>query len=274
MDKIIDGVMVSRLIKDEVKSKVEFMDKKPTLAVIQVGNDLASTAYISGKKKACLYTGINFKHIKYDENITEEEVIEKVEELNLDDDINGILVQLPLPNHIISSNVLNAIDKYKDVDGLSDSNILSLVNDTEGMTPCTPTGIIRLLEYYDVPISGSNVVIVGRSRLVGKPLFNMLLNRDATVTICHSKTKNLGDITKNADILIVAVGRPKLINSDMVKKGAVVIDVGINRVDGILCGDVLFDEVYDKVSLITPVPKGVGPMTVALLMENTIKYIK
>lgn len=266
-DKIIDGKGYADKIKIELKEKISSLNKILKLVVIQVGNDEASNAYINSKRKLAQELGINFEHIKY-ESTTNEELIEKIKELNNDSKVNGIIVQLPLPKNLDENLIINSIDYKKDVDGLTNINMGKLVNNQSSLVPCTPKGIIKLLEHYNVEIEGKSIVIVGRSRLVGKPLLHMLLNKNGTVTICHSKTSNLKDFTSKADILIVAVGIPHFITSDMVKDNSVIIDVGINRVDGKLVGDVNFDDALNKVSLITPVPKGVGAMTVVELMEN------
>lgn len=266
-DKIIDGKGYADKIKIELKEKISSLNKTLKLVVIQVGNDEASNAYINSKRKLAQELGINFEHIKY-ESTTNEELIEKIKELNNDSKVNGIIVQLPLPKNLDENLIINSIDYKKDVDGLTNINMGKLVNNQSSLVPCTPKGIIKLLEHYNVEIEGKSIVIVGRSRLVGKPLLHMLLNKNGTVTICHSKTSNLKDFTSKADILIVAVGIPHFITSDMVKDNSVIIDVGINRVDGKLVGDVNFDDALNKVSLITPVPKGVGAMTVVELMEN------
>ena len=241
---------------------------KPWLAVIQIGNDEASNVYISAKQKACSEVGIYLKHIKFDEDSREIEIINKIIELNNDEYVHGILLQLPIPEKFNEEKLINYISRNKDVDGLTDINVGKLINNKKCLVSCTPQGIIKLLEESGVSIPGKNVVIVGRSKLVGKPLISLFLNNDATVTVCHSKTNNLKEFTKNADILVVAVGKKYLITEDMVKKDSVVIDVGINRIDGKLYGDVDYENVKNKVSLITPVPGGVGPMTVAMLLCN------
>lgn len=265
---IIDGKEISSKIREELKNEIKTYMIKPCLAVIQIGNDPASEIYIKAKEKACNEVGIYFKHIKFEETAREIEVINKILELNNDEYVNGILLQLPLPEKFNKEKLINYIARNKDVDGLTDINVGKLVNHKKSLVSCTPQGIMELLKTYEIEVSGKNVVIVGRSNLVGKPLISLFLNKDATVTICHSKTNNLAEFTKNADILIVAVGHKHLITKDMVKDGSVVIDVGINREDGKLYGDVDFDNVKDKVSYITPVPGGVGPMTVAMLLKN------
>lgn len=264
----IDGKIISTKIKEELKAEIKTYMIKPCLAVIQIGNDEASNVYISAKQKACSEVGIYLKHIKFDEDSREIEIINKIIELNNDEYVHGILLQLPIPEKFNEEKLINYISRNKDVDGLTDINVGKLINNKKCLVSCTPQGIIKLLEESGVSIPGKNVVIVGRSKLVGKPLISLFLNNDATVTVCHSKTSNLKEFTKNADILVVAVGKKHLITEDMVKKDSVVIDVGINRIDGKLYGDVDYENVKNKVNLITPVPGGVGPMTVAMLLCN------
>ena len=264
----IDGKIISSKIKEELKAEIKTYMIKPCLAVIQIGNDEASNVYISAKQKACSEVVIYLKHIKFDEDSREIEIINKIIELNNDEYVHGILLQLPIPEKFNEEKLINYISRNKDVDGLTDINVGKLINNKKCLVSCTPQGIIKLLEESGVSIPGKNVVIVGRSKLVGKPLISLFLNNDATVTVCHSKTNNLKEFTKNADILVVAVGKKYLITEDMVKKDSVVIDVGINRIDGKLYGDVDYENVKNKVSLITPVPGGVGPMTVAMLLCN------
>lgn len=268
---LLDGRKVKEVGLENLKSKLAKLDKTLTLAVIQIGNDPASNIYVSNKNKTATKLGCNFIHIKFDETVEEKEVLEKIDELNYDEDIDGILVQMPIPKHLNETLIQNRVKSYKDVDGLTDINAGLLVHNKDSLISCTPHGILTLLNYYDIKISKKQVVIVGRSNLVGKPLINLMLNNDATVTVCHSKTENLSDITKTADILIVAVGRPNFIKEDMVKDGAVVVDVGINRVDDKIVGDVDFDSVSKKVSAITPVPGGVGQMTILELFNNLYK---
>lgn len=271
---IMDGKALKCEILNNLKEEVSTLGKVPTLCVIQVGNDEASNVYINQKRKMCSEVGYNFIHEKYDEDITEEELLNNIDRFNNDDDVDAILVQMPLPAGINKKAVQNAVSKYKDVDGLNDSNIIDLINGRDSLYPCTACGVLSLLDKYGVPLEGSNVVIVGRSSLVGMPLFHMLENRNATVTLCHSKTRNLQDITKNADIVISATGINGLIKESMVKDNAVIIDVGITRKDDKLYGDVDFDNVKEKVKLITPVPGGVGPMTIASLAQNILKAYK
>lgn len=270
--ELLDGKVVKAKLLEDLKDKINKLDTKLGLTVIQVGEDPASSVYVRQKNKMAENLGFNFNHIKLDENIKEEELLNIIEKLNKDDNVDGILVQMPIPNHLNAKKVQNAILPCKDVDGLTDINMGRLSHNIDSLVPCTPMGIIDLLKYYNIDISGKNVVIIGRSDLVGKPLASLMTNNDATVTLCHSKTKNLSFYTKNADILVVAIGRANFIKKEDVKDGAVIVDVGINRMeDGKLCGDVLFEEVKDKASYISPVPGGVGQMTVAELGYNTYK---
>ena len=269
--KLIDGKEIAKKIREGIKKEVSAMAKKPGLAAIIVGENPASKIYVGIKRRTCDEVGIYSEEHKLPEKTSEEELLELIRKLNADDKIHAILLQLPVPNHINSEKALSAIALEKDVDGFSPVNIGRLVSGNESFVPCTPKGIIRLLEGTGTEIEGKNAVVVGRSNIVGKPTASMLLNRNATVTVCHSRTKNLGKITKQADILVVAVGKANMITKDMVKEGAVVIDVGMNDVDGKLTGDVDFENVKEKASWITPVPGGVGPMTVAMLLENTVK---
>jgi len=273
MAKIIDGKLVSAKIKDAVKIKAtEFEQKfgrKISLAVVLVGNNPASKVYVGNKVKACEYVGFNSIECLMDENSTEEQVKEKVLELAFNPEIDGILVQLPLPNGIDKNTILNLIPAEKDVDGFLAENVGSLMLGEECTISCTPYGVMKLLEHESIDLCGKNAVVVGRSNIVGKPMAALLLNANCTVTVCHSKTKDIGAVCRQADILVAAVGIPKFVKGDMVKDGAVVIDVGINRVEGKLVGDVDFESVEKKASFITPVPGGVGPMTIAMLMENT-----
>jgi len=271
--KILDGKLVSDKIKHKLTKEVNQLDSKPGLAVIQVGNEAASEIYVNNKQKAATEIGLEFRHLHFG-NISEEDLILEIIKLNNDDAIDGIIVQLPLPRYMNEELVLNSIDAGKDVDGLTDINLGKLFSNKDCYIPCTPLGITELLNEYKIDVAGKNVVIVGRSRLVGKPMAMLLLNMDATVTICHSKTIDLAEFTSHADILIVAVGKRGLIGPKMVKNDVIIIDVGINRIDNKLYGDVLFDDVIDKVKYITPVPGGVGPMTVVSLLKNTIESYK
>lgn len=278
MAKIIDGKLISQQIKEELKEEVaryKEEGKECALAVIQVGNDPASTVYVSNKKKACAYIGIQSLSYELPENITEEELLALIDKLNQDENVHGILCQLPLPKHIDEKKVLQRISVKKDVDGFHPQSVGSLVVQEPGFVSCTPAGIIELLKRSDVEISGKNCVVVGRSNIVGKPMALLMLNENATVTVCHSRTQNLKEICKTADILIVAMGKPKFITADYIKEGAVVIDVGIHRdAQNKLCGDVAFDEVEPLCSAITPVPGGVGPMTICMLMKNCVEAMK
>ena len=271
---IMDGKSLKNEILSGLAEEVKALDKVPTLCVIQVGDDEASNVYINQKRKMCNDIGYNFIHEKYDNSITEDELLKSIKRFNSNDNIEAILVQMPLPSGINEKNIQNAVNKYKDVDGLNDSNIVDLISGKSSLYPCTACGVISLLDKYGVTLEGSNVVIVGRSSLVGMPLFHMLENRNATVTLCHSKTRNLQSITKNADIIISATGVKGLIKEDMVNNNTVVVDVGITRENGKLYGDVDFDSVSKKASLITPVPGGVGPMTIASLAQNILKAYK
>lgn len=276
--EIIDGKLISQAIKDEVKdevNKLKISGKEVTLCVIQVGNDPASTIYVKNKKKACEYCGINSISYELPENTSEEKLLSIIDELNKRSDINGILVQLPLPKAIDEDKVIKAISPKKDVDGFHVENVGALCTGQEGFVSCTPAGVIELLKRSNVDICGKNCVVVGRSNIVGKPMALLMLRENATVTVCHSKTANLKEVCKQADILIVAIGKPRFITKDYIKDGATVIDVGIHRDENNkMCGDVDFDDVKDIVSKITPVPGGVGPMTIAMLMKNCVKSLE
>ena len=277
MPQIIDGKAISQAIKDELKIKVDALKeqgKEPCLAVILVGNDPASTVYVGNKKKACEYIGIKSLSYELPESTTEEELITLIDKLNADDGVNGILVQLPLPKTINEDAVIRAISPLKDVDGFHPESVGKLCIGQPGFVSCTPAGIIELLKRSNVEIEGKECVIIGRSNIVGKPMSLLMLRENATVTVCHSRTKNLSEVTKRADILIVAIGKPKMITAEYVKEGAVVIDVGIHRLEGKkLCGDVDYDDVAAHTSAITPVPGGVGPMTIAMLMKNCVQSV-
>ena len=272
--KILDGKAVSLKVKESVKVRADELKKfgvEPTLAVVLVGEDKASQTYVRAKEKACNEYGIKSVAHRLSENTTQAELLALINVLNLDDSIHGILVQLPLPKHIDTNVVLAAIDPRKDVDGFHAVNVGKLVSGLDGFVPCTPLGVMEILKEYGIDVAGLNAVVIGRSNIVGKPMANLLLNASATVTVTHSKTKNLKEICKNADLIVAAIGKPFFLKADMVKDGAVVVDVGINRLDdGRLVGDVDFDEVAPKCSYITPVPGGVGPMTIAMLLNNTI----
>ena len=269
---ILDGKALSEKLIDSVKERAE--ELSPTLAVILVGENPASMAYLRNKKRACERAGIEYREFKFPDSITQESLLEKIQELNEDDSVNGLIVQLPLPDQIYVPEVIRAVAPAKDVDGFHAYNIgkMFLSPEFEDLPPATPLGIVKLLDHYNIPIQGKEVVVVGHSNIVGKPISMMMLNRNATVTTCHIYTEDLSAHTKRADILVVAVGKEKLVTGDMVKDGVVVVDVGINRrADGTLCGDTDFEAISQKASYITPVPGGVGPMTVAALILNTIR---
>lgn len=270
---LIDGKMVSQKIKNELKRKVSTLIKKPSLAVIRVGEDEASKIYIKLKQKMCEELGITFTEYHLNENIEQEDLLGLIHKLNADDETTAILLQSPVPYHLNILEAFKAISPDKDVDGFNPINVGKLAIGQQAFAPCTPMGIMKLLSEYNIDVEGKNCVVVGRSNIVGRPMAQLLVNANGTVTICHSKTKNLGEITKNADILVVAIGVPGHITADMVKEGAVVIDVGINRLPDSkkIVGDIDFENVKDKCSYITPVPGGVGPMTIITLMENIIK---
>lgn len=278
MANIIDGKVISAKIKEECKEivlKLKEEEKTVCLAVIQVGTDVASSVYVKNKIKACEYIGILSKTYELPEETTQDEVLQLIEELNDDQEVDGILVQLPLPAHMDENKITQAISAKKDVDGFHDENVGALVTGHKGFLSCTPAGIIELLKRSQIEIEGKHCVVVGRSNIVGKPMALLLLRENGTVTICHSKTKDLKEITKQADILIAAIGKPKFFDETHVKDGAVIIDVGIHRdAHNKLCGDVDFDAVQSKVSAITPVPGGVGPMTIAMLMYNCVQSAK
>lgn len=279
MAEIIDGKLVSAEVRKNITNNVkEFITetgKTPGLAVILVGNNAASAVYVRNKHKACLEVGINSYEITMPESTTEEELLSKIEELNKDDNVDGILVQLPLPKHISEDKIINAISPSKDVDAFHPQNVGKIVSGKYDFIPCTPAGIMELLHYYNVDINGKECVVIGRSNIVGKPMALLLLAENGTVTVCHSRTKDLPSVTKRADILVVAIGKPNFVSADMVKPGAVVIDVGINRKeDGKLCGDVDYAAVEPLASKITPVPGGVGPMTITMLLKNTLTAAK
>ena len=275
MPRLIDGKAISTAIKNELKKEVADNNIKATLAVIQVGNDPASSVYVGNKKKACEYIGIGSASYELPEETSEEELLKLIDDLNADDSINGILVQLPVPKHIDDKKIIERISPLKDVDGFHPESVGNLCIGQDGFVSCTPAGIIELLKRSDVLIEGKECVVIGRSNIVGKPMALLLLANNGTVTICHSRTKNLKEVCKRADILVAAVGKPKMITSEYIKEGAVVIDVGIHRQDdGKLCGDVDYEDVAPHTSAITPVPGGVGPMTIAMLMVNCVKAAK
>ncbi|PPB67664.1 bifunctional methylenetetrahydrofolate dehydrogenase/methenyltetrahydrofolate cyclohydrolase FolD [Campylobacter hyointestinalis] len=276
--QIIDGKSVSAKVKENIKNEVLNLKRSgitPTLAVILVGEDKASQTYVASKEKACQACEIGSVMHRLSKETTQSELLALIEVLNLDDSIDGILVQLPLPSHIDTNKVLEAIDPAKDVDGFHAVNVGKLSSGLDGFVPCTPLGIMELLKEYNVNLQGISAVVIGRSNIVGKPMANLLLNAGATITVAHSKTQNLAEVVKRAKLIVVAVGRPNFLKENMVSDGAIVIDVGINRLDsGKLVGDVDFDGVAPKCSFITPVPGGVGPMTIAMLLSNTLKSAK
>ena len=278
MAQLIDGKLISTQIKDELKKEVEQLKERgivPCLAVIQVGNDPASTVYVNNKKKACAYVGIESRAFELEEDVSQEELLTLVKQLNQDEKVNGILVQLPLPKHIDENEVIHAIAPKKDVDGFHPETVGNMCIGSKGFLPCTPAGVIQLLKRSNIEIAGKECVVIGRSNIVGKPMALLLLRENGTVTVTHSRTQNLKEVTRRADILVAAIGKPKFITSEYVKEGAVVIDVGIHRNENNkLCGDVDFEDVIDKVNAITPVPGGVGPMTIAMLMNNCVETVR
>lgn len=278
MAKIIDGKQISLDIKNELKEKVAKYKEQGieiTLVVVKVGNDPASAVYVRNKEKACEYVGINSKTLALPEETTEEELLNVVKELNEDKNVNGILVQLPLPKHIDESKVLLTIDSTKDVDGFHPVNVGKMVIGEDTFLPCTPAGIIEMIKRTDIDIEGKECVVIGRSNIVGKPMAMLMLKENATVTIAHSRTKDLKEVTKRADIIVAAIGKAKFVTADYVKEGAVVIDVGMDRNEnGKLCGDVDFESVSKVASAITPVPGGVGPMTVTMLLVNCLRSVE
>ena len=272
--KVINGKDISKEIEVQLIEQVQSLknsgQRLPKLAVILVGEDPASQTYVGSKEKACTRVGFLSEVIKLDKDSSTEDVVKEVKRLNNDQSVDGILVQLPLPKQCDSKAVILAIDPNKDVDGLHPINVAKLYAKEDGFVPCTPKGIMTLLDRANVKLEGANAVVIGRSDLVGRPIAQLLLNKNATVTTCHSRTKDISSFTKQADIIVVAIGRPNYLDKSYIGKDSVIIDVGINRVDGKLVGDVNYDDVFDSVSAITPVPKGVGPMTIVSLLENTL----
>ena len=268
---ILDGAKTAELIRKEISEEIKDKNLNVTLAIFYAGSNPASAIYVNNKVKACDEVGIKSIIYRFDDNVSQIEIINKIKECNNDKNINGIMVQLPLPNHLDEEEVVNTIRYDKDVDGLGIVNQGKLFKGQECINPATAKGIITLLKYNNISIAGKNACVIGRSILVGKPVSMLLLKENATVTMCHSRTVNLKEITKKADILVVAIGKPKFVTSDMVKKDGVVVDVGINRVEGKVCGDVDFDSVFEVASYISPVPRGVGPMTIATLLQNTLE---
>lgn len=275
MAQILDGKELSKKVKDGVKVKVDKLKEKginPKLAVITVGNNSASSVYVKNKSKACENAGIDFEEFFLPEETTEDELVELIEKLNQDKLVHGILLQSPVPKHININRAFETISPSKDVDGFNAINVGNLTIGRDCFVSCTPWGVMRMLEEYNIDVTGKTAVVIGRSNIVGKPMLQCLLSKDATVTICHSKTKDLEEVVSRADIVIAAIGKPNFVTGKMIKDGAVVIDVGINRLEnGKLCGDVNYEEAFPKASYITPVPGGVGPMTVAMLLENVVK---
>ena len=267
--EIMDGKNLSNIIKDDLRKEISQYVQTPILAVITIGDDEASKVYVRNKRKSCEQVGFSFLHFDYLSEVEEQVVIDKIKELNKDKSINGIIVQLPIPDNFNERKIINTIDVSKDVDGLTDNSILRRMNNKDALIPCTTKGILELLDYYKIDLESKRVVVVGRSELVGAPTYQECLKRNATVTICHSKTKNLGSITSNADVLIVATGKKYLIDKNMVKEGSIIIDAGISREDGKIYGDVN-PNVSEKCSYLTPVPGGIGPMTVVMLLKNTL----
>lgn len=278
MAEILDGKKLAKKIKDNLKIEVEQLKEKginPKLAVIMVGNDPASSVYVKNKSKACKNVGVDFEEFLLDEKTEEKELFDLIDKLNSDEKITGILLQAPIPKHLNINKAFERISYKKDVDGFNPINVGKLSIGVDSFISCTPFGIIKLLEEYNIDLEGKNAVVLGRSNIVGKPMAQCLLSKNATVTICHSKTQNISEITKRADIVIAAIGKPKFLKDDMVKENAIIIDVGINRMeDGTLVGDVDFENIEKKAQYITPVPGGVGPMTIAMLMYNVVKAAK
>ncbi len=279
MATVIDGKAVSAKMREEIAAEVKEFEEKygktPSLTVIIVGEDPASQVYVRNKEKACAQAGIKSEIIRLPEDVTEEELLSKIDALNADAEVNGILVQLPLPKHINEKNIICRIDPKKDVDAFGYENVGRIMSGDYDFLPCTPAGVMELLHRYGISPAGKECVVLGRSNIVGKPMAMLLMHENGTVTVCHSKTADLAAHTRRADILVSAIGKAKFVKADMIKEGAVVIDVGINRgEDGKLCGDVDFEQCFDKVSAITPVPGGVGPMTVTMLLKNTLTAAK
>ncbi|MBT4936891.1 bifunctional 5,10-methylenetetrahydrofolate dehydrogenase/5,10-methenyltetrahydrofolate cyclohydrolase [Candidatus Peregrinibacteria bacterium] len=275
--QILNGKETSEKILSLLKCEIDSMQGvKPCLSVILIGNNPASAVYVKNKAKACEKIGVEYKEYAFDNDVNEEEIYNRIEEINNDPQIHGLIVQLPVPKHISVPKILKHIDPKKDVDGFTAYNIGKMIasKDFEDLPPATPAGIIRLLDEYDINVAGMNAVVIGRSNIVGKPIANMLTNRSATVSVCHSQTKDISYYTKNADLIIAAVGIPKFLKSHMVKDGVIIVDVGINRLeDGSLCGDIDFENIKDRCDYVTPVPGGVGPMTIAQLMVNVVKSV-
>lgn len=278
MTEIIDGKELAKKVRKELKKEVEELKEKgvnPKLAVIMVGNDPGSTVYVRNKSKACEKVGIEFEEFLFDEKIEESELLDLIDKLNADDSVHGILLQCPVPKHIDVNKAFRRISPNKDVDGFNPINVGNLTIGEDAFISCTPYGVVKMFEEYNIETEGKRAVILGRSNIVGKPMIQCMLNKNSTVTVCHSRTQNIGEVIKEADIVIAAIGKPNFVKADMVKDGAVVIDVGINRLeDGTITGDVDYENVAKKASYITPVPGGVGPMTIAMLLNNVVKAAK
>ena len=278
MAEIIDGKELAKKVRKELKKEVETLKEKginPKLAVIMVGNDPGSTVYVRNKSKACEKVGIEFEEFLFDEKTEEKELLDLIDKLNADDSVHGILLQCPVPKHIDVNKVFRRISPNKDVDGFNPINVGNLTIGEDAFISCTPYGVVKMFEEYNIETEGKRAVILGRSNIVGKPMIQCMLNKNSTVTVCHSRTQNIGEVIKEADIVIAAIGKPNFVKADMVKDGAVVIDVGINRLeDGTITGDVDYEKVAEKASFITPVPGGVGPMTIAMLLNNVVKAAK
>ena len=278
MAEIIDGKELAKKVRKELKKDVEALKAKginPKLAVIMVGNDPGSTVYVRNKSKACVKVGIEFEEFLFDEKTEEAELLDLIDKLNADDSVHGILLQCPVPKHIDVNKAFRRISPNKDVDGFNPINVGNLTIGEDAFISCTPYGVVKMFEEYNIETEGKRAVILGRSNIVGKPMIQCMLNKNSTVTVCHSRTQNIGEVIKEADIVIAAIGKPNFVKADMVKDGAVVIDVGINRLeDGTITGDVDYENVAPKASFITPVPGGVGPMTIAMLLNNVVKAAK
>ena len=279
MGTIMYGNVVSTKIREQLQKEInEYLDKgnrKPTLAIVVVGNDDGSKSYVLSIMKACNNIGIEARKYEFEDSVSQETLVNMIELLNKDDGVDGIIIQMPLPKHIDTQAIIECMDPTKDVDGLTSMNVAKLYMQQKGMIPCTPKAIIRMLKEYDVNLAGEEVVVIGRSHSVGRPVAQLLVNENATVTICHSRTKNLSEVSKRAKVLVVAIGKPKFVKADWISDGAIVVDVGVNvDVNGKLCGDVEFDSIVEKASLVTPVPKGVGPVTTTMLLENVIESYK
>ena len=269
------GNVIAKSIKEQLQLEIEKYNQKPCLAIILVGNDEGAQSYVISIMKACANVGIESRKIVFEDTISQEVVIKQIKELNMDTTVDGIIVQMPLPNHFNTQEVIECIDPNKDVDGLTSLNVAKLYMKDNGMIPCTPKAVMRILEEYNIELSGKEVVVIGRSHSVGRPVAQLLLNQNATVTVCHSRTKNLAEVCKRAEILVVAIGRARFVKTDWVKDDAIVVDVGVNvDENGKLCGDVDFEPILEKATYVTPVPRGVGPVTTTMLLENVVESFK